>query len=120
MNDLSLNPTIETFKISKALVQEDQMSDDLPFGSQGGVLIPYHFALDREYTIRSGCGGRNTTIWWEWASRTRSNFAWTECCSSDRVGISFVRRFWEPEGVMQLRRPASRGRRMSIITATRR
>ena len=28
------------------------MSDDLPFGSQGGALIRYHFPLDAEYTIK--------------------------------------------------------------------
>ena len=27
-------------------------SDDLPFGSQGGALIRYHFPLDAEYTIK--------------------------------------------------------------------
>src|SRR6266581_4010620 len=28
------------------------MSDDLPFGSQGGALIRYHFPLDGEYTLK--------------------------------------------------------------------
>ena len=52
VNDLTLNPVVETFKLSKALVQDDQMSDDLPFGSQGGALIHYHFPLDGEYSIK--------------------------------------------------------------------
>ena len=46
------HPVVDTFKISKALVQDERISDDLPFGSQGGALIRYHFPLDGEYTIK--------------------------------------------------------------------
>ena len=52
VGDPTLNPVVETFKISKALVQDERMSDDLPFGSRGGALIRYHFPLDGEYTIK--------------------------------------------------------------------
>ena len=84
VNDLSLNPVIDTFKISKALVQEDQMADDLPFGSTGGTLIRYNFPVDAEYTFReSGCGGRSTITWSAWASRIRSSFAWMASSSRD-------------------------------------
>jgi Protein of unknown function (DUF1587) len=43
VGDPTLNPVVDTFKISKALVQDERVSDDLPFGSQGGALIRYHF-----------------------------------------------------------------------------
>src|SRR5437773_8120663 len=52
VGDPALAPGIETFKISKALVQDERLSDDLPFGSQGGALIRYDFPLDAEYTIK--------------------------------------------------------------------
>ena len=52
VGDPTLHPVVDTFKYSKLLFQDDQMSDDLPFGSQGGALIRYHFPLDAEYTIK--------------------------------------------------------------------
>ena len=50
--DPTLNPVVKTFNISKLLVQDDELSDDLPFGSQGGTLLRYQFPLDGEYTIK--------------------------------------------------------------------
>src|SRR4029078_2053984 len=52
VGDPTLNPVVKTFTISKLVVQDEQMNDDLPFGSQGGALIRYHFPLDGEYTIK--------------------------------------------------------------------
>jgi mono/diheme cytochrome c family protein len=52
IGDPTLNPTVQTFNISKLTVQDEQMSDDLPFGSQGGTVIRHHFPLDGEYTIQ--------------------------------------------------------------------
>ena len=34
------------------MVQDDRTSDDLPFGSRGGVAIRQYFPLDGEYSIR--------------------------------------------------------------------
>src|SRR4029453_6683056 len=52
VGDVALHPVIDTFKISKALVQAERLTADLPFGSQGGALIRYYFPLDAEYTIK--------------------------------------------------------------------
>ena len=52
VGDPALHPVIDTFKISKALVQDERLGDELPFGSQGGALIRYYFPLDAEYTIK--------------------------------------------------------------------
>jgi hypothetical protein len=52
VNDLTIVPVVETFKFSKYLVQDEQMSEDLPFGSQGGVAIRYLFPLDGRYNIK--------------------------------------------------------------------
>jgi len=50
--DLTLNPAVDSYKYSRFLIQDDHMSDDLPFGSQGGALIHYYFPLDGDYTIK--------------------------------------------------------------------
>jgi mono/diheme cytochrome c family protein len=52
IGDLTLPPIVKTFNVSKLLVQDEQMSDQLPFGSQGGAVIRHHFPLDGEYTIK--------------------------------------------------------------------
>ena len=149
VNDLTLNPVIDTFKISKAMVQEGQMSDDLPFGSQGGTLIPYYFPLDGEYTIKVslrrqeydylvgmgephqldfrldgvllkrftvGGAAKGKMMPETYAGNTQGDpdFELYMHTADDglearfgakagqhKVGISFVRRFWEPEGVQQ-------------------
>ena len=43
-----LVPTVETYKVPILLVQDDRMSDDLPFGSRGGIAIRHHFPVDGE------------------------------------------------------------------------
>src|SRR5215471_11234266 len=52
VGDPTINPVADVFKIPTALVQDDQITDDLPFGSQGGAAIRYHFPLDGEYQIK--------------------------------------------------------------------
>ena len=44
-------PNLETFEIPLHIMQEDRMSDDLPFGSRGGMAIHYDFPVDGEYLI---------------------------------------------------------------------
>src|SRR5437899_5612790 len=142
-------PVIDTFKISKALVQDERLSDDLPFGSQGGALIRYDFPLDAEYTIkvllrrqeydyivglgephqldfrldgvrvkRFAVGGeaKGMTNPENFAGNTQGDPEFEEYMHTadahlevrvpvnagvHEVGVSFVRRFWEPEGVLQ-------------------
>jgi len=45
-------PNSETFEISLHIVQDDRQSEDLPFGSRGGIAIPYNFPVDGEYVIK--------------------------------------------------------------------
>ena len=149
VGDLSLRPVIESFKISKALVQDDRLGDDLPFGTRGGALIRHYFPLDADYTIKVllrrqeydyiiGMGERHDldfrldgTLLKRFAvggeakgMTTPENFAGNTqgdpefedyMHSADahlelrvpvkagrhEVGVSFVRRFWEPEGILQ-------------------
>jgi hypothetical protein len=125
------------------------MSDELPFGTQGGTLIRYHFPLDAEYTIKIllrrqeydyligmgephqldfrldgvllkrftvGGEGKGLTMPESFAGNTQGGpeFEVYMHTADDHlevrvpvkagehaVGISFVQRFWEPEGVLQ-------------------
>src|SRR6266540_1351080 len=149
VGDPALHPVVDTFKISKSLVQDERMSDSLPFGSQGGALIRYHFPLDAEYTIkvllrrqeydyiigmgephhidfrldgvrlkRFAVGGeaKGMTTPENFAGNTQGDPEFEEYMHTadahlevrvpvkaglHDVGVSFVKRFWEPEGVLQ-------------------
>jgi hypothetical protein len=149
VGDTTLNPGIDTFKLSKLLIQDDRMSEDLPFGSQGGTAIRYHFPLDGEYTIkvllrrqeydyligmgephqidirldgvllkRFSVGGeaKGMTTPESFAGNTQGDPEFevymhtadagletrVPVTAGDHdVGISFLRRSWEPEGVLQ-------------------
>ena len=142
-------PVIENFEISRLLVQDERISDDLPFGSQGGASIRYEFALDGEYQIkvrlkrqlygyilgmgephqldirldgalvkRFTIGGeaKGTPMPESWVGDTQGSpefeaYMHTADAGLElripvkagphRIGVSFVRRFREAEGVMQ-------------------
>ena len=152
--DPTINPVADVFKIPTALVQDERTSDDLPFGSQGGASIRYHFRLDGEYQIkvllkrqlylyiigmgephqidirldgvliqRFEVGGKakGMTMPESFAGNTQGDPGFEEYmhnadaglevrlpvkAGTHDVGVSFVRRFWQPEGVLQ---PPQRG-----------
>jgi len=52
VGDPQMKPVIDQYKISRLLVQDERMNDDLPFGSRGGGVITHVFPLDGEYSIR--------------------------------------------------------------------
>jgi hypothetical protein len=52
VGDPNQPPSSKIYKLSKALLQEDRMGDELPFGSRGGVAVRHHFPLDGEYVIK--------------------------------------------------------------------
>lgn len=149
VGDPSTPPTVETFKYSKLLVQDDRMGDDLPFGSQGGAVIRHQFPLDGEYTVkvllrrqyydylvgmgephdidirldgvllkrfRVGGEAKGMTMPEGFAGNTQGSpefevYMHTADAGLEvrvpvkagehAVGVSFVKRFWEPEGVLQ-------------------
>jgi mono/diheme cytochrome c family protein len=45
-------PGVETFEVPLHVVQDQQQSEDLPFGSRGGTAVHYHFPVDGEYLIK--------------------------------------------------------------------
>ena len=46
------SPGLQRFEIPLHVVQDDRQSEDLPFGSRGGIAIPYHFPVNGEYLIK--------------------------------------------------------------------
>jgi mono/diheme cytochrome c family protein len=152
--DRSLGTVENSFKIPTALAQDDRISDDLPFGSRGGISVPYHFPLDGEYRIKVllkrqlylyligmgephqvdirldgtlikrftiGGEGKGRTAPESFAGNTQGEPGWEVymhtadegltvsipvTAGEHDVGVSFVRRHWEPEGILQ---PPQRG-----------
>ncbi len=52
LGDTALRPAIETYTVPYTMWQEGRMSEDLPFGSRGGLAVRHHFPLDGEYVIK--------------------------------------------------------------------
>ena len=52
IGDPDARPVFETYEVHKFLRQDDRMSEDLPFGSRGGIAFQHYFPLDGEYVIR--------------------------------------------------------------------
>ena len=48
----AIRPSVETYTISPALSQDERMSDDLPFGSRGGMAVHHRFPLDGAYVLK--------------------------------------------------------------------
>jgi len=154
VGDATISPVEDTVRVPTATVQEDRASEDLPFGSRGGVSIPYHFPLDGDYRIKVvlkrqlylyligmgephqidvrldgtllkrftiGGEGKGQTAPESFAGNTQGDPQWEVymhtadeglnvrvpiTAGTHRVGVSFVRRHWETEGVLQ---PPQRG-----------
>ncbi len=45
-------PFIATYKVPLLMYQDDRLSEDLPFGSRGGLAVRHLFPVDGEYQIR--------------------------------------------------------------------
>ena len=52
VGDPDIEPTTETYVVPSMRFQDLQMSEDLPFGSRGGIAIRHNFPLDAEYEVR--------------------------------------------------------------------
>ena len=48
----TVRPTFEMYRISANRAQDHRNSDDLPFGSRGGVSVRHYFPMDGEYLVR--------------------------------------------------------------------
>jgi mono/diheme cytochrome c family protein len=47
-----VKPTVEQFEIPLHVLQDDRQSEDLPFGSRGGIAVHYDFPVDGGYQIK--------------------------------------------------------------------
>jgi mono/diheme cytochrome c family protein len=52
VGDTNVRAVAEVYPIHGAVDQDGVVSDDLPFGSRGGVAVEHHFPVDGEYIIR--------------------------------------------------------------------
>ena len=52
IGDPGVRPALKTYEASRLLLQDGRMSEDLPFGSGGGMAIRHHFPLDGEYDLK--------------------------------------------------------------------
>ncbi|PYU22050.1 MAG: hypothetical protein DMG30_15840 [Acidobacteria bacterium] len=52
IGDPNILPNLETYDVPYLLAQDERMSEDLPFGSRGGVAIRHNFPVDGEYVIK--------------------------------------------------------------------
>jgi hypothetical protein len=52
LGDPTLRPATITYKVSPYLIQADRASEDLPFGTRGGLAVKHHFPLDGEYAFK--------------------------------------------------------------------
>ena len=150
-----IGPSVATYRVHPALLQDDRQDDRLSFGSRGGIAIPHYFPVDGEYSIRirlhrnfsdyilgfsapqeldvrvdgelvtrfevgdadavgqmaplSFAGNIAGDPDWEYYMNTGDSHLevrFPAKAGQRTVGVSFVRRFSEPEGVLQ---PRNRG-----------
>jgi cytochrome c5 len=52
VGDANIRPAASEYSVSRDAMQEDRASEDLPFGSRGGIAIKHIFPADGEYSIR--------------------------------------------------------------------
>ena len=52
LGDPTVSPVFETYNLPRYLMQDERISENLPFGSRGGIAIHHHFPLDGEYVIK--------------------------------------------------------------------
>ena len=52
VGDPKLSPTTDVYEVDKHLRQNVRVSEDLPFGSRGGIAVRHYFPVDGEYVAR--------------------------------------------------------------------
>jgi hypothetical protein len=52
LGDPTVRPALETYEVSRLLLQDDRAGDDLPFGTRGGIAVRHHFPADGEYVFK--------------------------------------------------------------------
>jgi mono/diheme cytochrome c family protein len=52
IGDSAIRPYTESHDVSRRLMQDDRVSEDLPFGSRGGIAARHNFPVDGEYVLK--------------------------------------------------------------------
>lgn len=52
LGDSTVSPAVRRYVPPPLFSQEDRVSDDLPMGSRGGVVIAHYFPVDADYVIK--------------------------------------------------------------------
>ena len=60
VGDATLPPATETYRVGQTVRQGERMSEDLPFGTNGGLAVRHTFPLDGEYAVRVLLPGMST------------------------------------------------------------
>lgn len=51
LGNTSIGGDSATYKVADEFIQDERMSEDLPFGTRGGISVSHNFSLDGEYEI---------------------------------------------------------------------
>ena len=54
IGDAGLRARFDTYRVPDREIQDEHNSDDLSFGTRGGIAVRHYFPLDGEYSIRVG------------------------------------------------------------------
>lgn len=52
IGDSKVQPVSDTYTLPRYLMQDDRMSEDLPFGTRGGMAVHQYFPADGEYEVK--------------------------------------------------------------------
>jgi mono/diheme cytochrome c family protein len=53
IGDPTIQPVLESYDVPKYLMQDQyRMSEDLPFGSRGGISLRHHFPVEGDYVVQ--------------------------------------------------------------------
>jgi len=58
----TIRPVTETYPVPQLLVQDTRVSEDLPFGSRGGIAVRHYFPVDGEYVVNIRLQRNPTTL----------------------------------------------------------
>ena len=52
LGDPTIRPLVTTYQVPTSSLQDERASEDLPFGSRGGIAIRHNFPVDGEYVLK--------------------------------------------------------------------
>jgi len=52
IGDTTQASDFQTYDVSRYLVQDDRISEDLPYGTRGGLAVRHYFPVDGEYVLK--------------------------------------------------------------------